>query len=111
MRKFQTAMEGVVDLNKSSTYSYLPKTEKELDNKMFEEIGKAVVYMDYFPTRKSYYPKKRPKNKLLRSGYEQRVRVEKLIKKFAADRHKYYGDVKWLREQVFLFQDETENMC
>ena len=120
MRKFKERPFGdsEVDLDDDLTYSHLPKTETGLDDMMFKEIGYATVYMNYFPDRKKLFPVKKPKTPtkttkthLSLSGYAQRERVEKLIKYFAENRDKHYGDVKWLREQVFLFQDEIENMC
>jgi hypothetical protein len=96
MREFRTAMMGTVDLDDPKTYEYLPQTEKELDNKMFEEIGKALVYVKYF-----------------RPGWDKKQvkRINILIKDFADNRQKNYGNVQWIKEQVFMFQDETENMC
>jgi hypothetical protein len=34
-----------------------------------------------------------------------------MIKDFADNRKNNYDNLQWYREQVFLFQDETENMC
>jgi len=89
-------MGEVVDLDVDETYSWLPQTTKELDNKMFEEIGKALVYVGYF------HPDWDDK---------QRWRIHKLVEAFATERRNNYGDIKWLREQLFMFIDETENMC
>lgn len=119
---------GVVDLDSDKTYKYLPKDANKLDDLMFKEIGKTLVYMDYLPSRKGLYNKKKLKatkafmkrkgfttrreaDQFLNCGYYQRQRIYKLIKNFVANRHKHYKDVKWLREQVFLMQDETENQC
>lgn len=113
-------MDGEVDLDDPKIYEYLPKTVKELDQLMFREIGYAIVYMDYFPSRAGIFPKndtrKRIKDgetvpRVSDASYAQRIRVQKLIKKFATDRSKNYDNLQWYKEQVFLFQDETENMC
>jgi len=96
MREFTCAMGEVVDLDNDKTYNHLPKTAKELDKLMFAEIGMALVYTKYF------YPDWDKK---------QCYRIHKLIEGFAKERKNNYGNVKWLREQVFIFQDETENMC
>ncbi len=45
------------------------------------------------------------------SGYNQRQRVYKLIKYFADNRKDNYDNLMWLKEQCFLLDDETENMC
>ena len=44
-------------------------------------------------------------------GYYQRQRVYKLIKNFAENRKNNYKNILWYKEQIFLLQDETENMC
>lgn len=110
MRKFQTAVFGEVDLDDPKTYKYLPKTVNELDKKMFEEIGSAICYMNYWHI--DWFPQKRqPKSSLHYWGYKQRERVMKLIKQFCAERHNNWENLNWFQEQVFLFQDEIENMC
>lgn len=96
-----------VDLDDPKTYEHLSQNWKELDDLMFEEIGKALVYMDFF--HKEWYPVE--KNGKHEAGYQQRVRVMSLIKNFASNRQNNYGNIIWFQEQVFLFQDETENMC
>lgn len=131
MRKYKEHFDGrEVDLDNDSTYDYLPKTANELEDRMYREIGKALVYMDYLPSRKDCYPKRKLKPKFAplsdwgikgkkgekrvdynNCGWYQRQRIYKLIKNFAENRHNHYGDVKWLREQVYLFEDECENMC
>lgn len=140
MRKHKCHFDGFeVDLDNPKTYKYLPKTIKELRNLMFKEIGYALVYMDYFPDRKGFFPKNKKKDKFYKLsewypdtkhpnkkvevnnvGYRQRQRVYKLIKNFAENERKHiYTEDKvqkaknlmWYKEQVFLFQDEIENMC
>jgi hypothetical protein len=128
MRKFKSRQCGTVDLDSPKTYKYLPKDKDKLDDMMFRDIGRALVYMDYLVSRKGLYNKrkikvtegfmkrkrfgtKREADAFLNSGYYQRQRIYKLIKNFADNRSKHFNDVKWLREQVFLFQNETENQC
>ena len=132
MRKFKCSPFGdVVDLDNPDTYKYLPNTIKELRNLMFREIGYALVYMDYFPNHKGHFPKRKQKEKWVmlskcivlkkgrkdrkieinNGGYNQRQRIYALIKKFADDKGYYSTNIMWWKEQVFLFQDETENMC
>ena len=124
MRKYQPAFGKEVDLDDPKTYDYLPKTEKELDALMFREIGYALVYMDYFPSRKGLFPKRKRKPNMVEhpyangkmvdianTSYDQRKRVEALIQNFATERKNNYNNILWYQEQIFLFQDETENMC
>jgi hypothetical protein len=103
VRKFKTAFEGEVDLDDPKTYDYLPDNLNDLDNLMFKEIGKALCYMKYF------HPEIYKSKKLY--GPQQKKRVENLIKYFCNNRTNHYDDILWLKEQVFLFQEETENMC
>lgn len=111
MREYkQTDGSGIiVDLDNPDTYTHLPDNLKELDDMMFKEIGQALVYMDYF--RREIFPKSISYTKPDNSGFSQRKRVNDLIKKFAEDRHNNYQNKMWYKEQIFLFQDETENMC
>jgi hypothetical protein len=103
MREFNCRpfRDFIVDLDDDSTYKYLPQTYNELDSLMFKEIGYALCYMDYF--NKDIF--------ITESGNDQRKRVEKLIKDFTDNRSNNYNNILWIREQVFLFQDEIENMC
>ncbi len=121
MRKYKTSFDRiVVDLDDTKIYDYLPKTSKALDSLMFCEIGKALVYMDYF--HPEVFSKRKKKERFVElkpgkmiemnnSGYNQRQRVYKLIENFASNRHNNYDNLQWYKEQIYLFQDETENMC
>lgn len=130
MRKFKTSPFGdEVDLDDPETYSHLPSTTKELRKRMFEQVGYAFIYMDFFPDRKDMYPKRKKKEEFApltdwypdadptkmvevnNCGYNQRQRVYKLIEEFAKNERANYDNVAWYREQVFLFENETENMC
>jgi hypothetical protein len=100
MRIFKTSPFGEeVDLDSPKTYKYLPKKERKLDDLMFSEIGKAICYMDFW--HKDIFPKSSP----------QRKRINERIKYFTEHRMANYGNIRWFQEQVFLFQNETENMC
>ena len=70
---------------------------KELRKLMFEEIGYAYCYMNFW--HKDIFSK--------HPG--QKRRVKKLITSFTENEHEH--DILWYQEQVFLFQNETENMC
>jgi len=104
MRKFKCSFfNNEVDLDDPITYNHLPSDKNILDSLMFKEIGYAFCYMNYF------HPDVYDENEEIKYG--QRKRVEEKIKFFCDNRSKHYDDVLWLQEQIFLFQDETENMC
>ena len=69
-----------------------------------------VKIKDMFPNSKHHKNSDREID-INNGGYYQRQRVYKLIKNFAENRRHNYGNIMWLKEQVYLFQDETENMC
>jgi len=98
MREFIDAFGEIVDLDDKVTYDYLPDTSKELRDLMFSEIGFAHWYMNY------HHPE-------IFKGHEQEARVKKLIKQFTDGYRKTIDTPIWLKEQIYLFQDETENMC
>lgn len=100
MRNFKTSPFGdIVDLDDSDTYNHLPDNTKQLDNLMFKEIGYALVYMNYFHKENfDKYP-------------SQKESVHKLIDFFSKNRVLNYHNILWYQEQIFLFQNETENMC
>lgn len=121
MREFKSRF-GTVDLDDPKTYDYLPNTEKELDNLMFREIGFAICYMDFFHSRQGIFNKRKKKPRMVEvkpgfsvdfnnTGYEQRQRVYKRIEEFCNNRRDNYHNLMWYKEQIYLFQDEIENMC
>lgn len=111
MRPFKTRPFGdIVDLDDDSTYLYLSnKTARELEVIMLSEIGYALCYMNI--SHSDLYPHSKSDNDLYDSGYNQRKRIEKLIDFYWKNRINHYDDIKWIREQIFIFQDEIENMC
>lgn len=101
MRNFKCSLEENVNLDDPKTYSYLPNNCNDLDKLMFQYIGFALVYMDWLNWN----------DYSTGYGWKQRIRVKELITYFADNRKHHYGDLMWLKEQVFLFEDEIENMC
>ena len=100
MREFKTSPFGiVVDLDNPETYNHLPDTLEELESYMFKEIGIAYCYMNYF------HPEWYNEDSI------QRIRVTKLVKIFTRFRSKNFTNKQWYKEQIFMFEDETENMC
>ena len=125
MREYKTSFDGSkVDLDNQETYNHLPKTIEDLNNRMLREIGYATCYMDYwhpdiFTKEKADlhtdwsedeialgYP-----DAFANSGFNQRQRVYRLIEDFTKNRHDNWENIQWFQEQVFLFEDEIENMC
>lgn len=123
MREYKMHFDGhKVDLDDPKIYDYLPKTEKALETLMFCAIGKALCYMDHLNSRKGIFSKRKRKDRFIEyepgkrvemnnAGYNQRQRIYKLINNFSNNRHNNYKNLQWFKEQIFLFQDETENMC
>lgn len=116
MRIFKTRPFGYeVDLDDPKTYEHLPQTKDELRDKIFSIIGYALCYMDRF------HPDNYPKEKLffgespslLGAYYEQRMRINIMIDDFCS-KPKYYdyiNNIEMMKECIFMFEDETENMC
>jgi hypothetical protein len=103
MREYKTSLGGIiVNLDDPKTYEDLSKDKKILDEKMFSEIGFALCYMNIW--HKDIFGKKK------RDG-GQKKRVMKMIESFCNERKNHYNDVLWLQEELYLFQDEIENMC
>lgn len=103
MRKFICSPFGEeVDLDDPKIYEYLPNDKEELRNKMFSEIGYAYWYMNF--RHNDIFDK-------YESGIKQKERVTELINNFTANEGENYDNVIWYKEQIFLFQNETENMC
>jgi hypothetical protein len=99
MRKFTCRpFDFEVDLDDPKTYEYLPKTTKELRELMFSKIGYAFCYMNFW--HEEWFERG-----------EQRERVENLVENFTKNERENYDNVLWYQEQIFLFEDETENMC
>lgn len=102
MRKFKCAPYGdyEVDLDDPKTYEHLPQIVKELREKMFFEIGYSYCYMNFWHA-----------DIFNKNDGGQKTRVELLVKNFTENEKQNYNNVLWYQEQLFLFQDEIENMC
>lgn len=126
MRKYICSFGEEVDLDNPETYKHLPNNAKELDGMMLKEIGYVICYMDYWHTDIFGKEKLEPNmerdwtieqiekgypDAFANSGFYQRQRVNELVKKFTENRRNNYQNIMWYKEQIFLFQDETENMC
>lgn len=107
MRKFICSPFGEeVDLDDPRTYDHLPKNTKDLRNRMFENIGYAYCYMNFY--RKDIYSGNG--NDLFDICIQQKNRIDTLIKYFAENEKDNRDNIQWYQEQIFLFEDETENM-
>lgn len=103
MREFKCSFDGeIVDLDDSKLYDYLPNTQKELRDLMFSIIGYVICYMDYWHS--DWF------GDTNRDG-GQKTRVCNLIKYFTENERPNYNNLIWYKEQIFILQDETENMC
>lgn len=101
MRIFRVSPFGEeVDLDNPELYKYLPDNADELRNIFYREVGYSYIYMNYF-----HYNNEKD------IWDSQRKNIEIMIKDFSDNFKKKYNDIMWLKEKVFLFQDEIENMC
>jgi len=89
-----------VDLDNPETYSYLPDSISVLRDMMFAHIGYYHCYINHW--HKDWFHN---------GNNGQKTRVEKLIENFTENESEHYYDVRWYQEQIFLFEEETENMC
>lgn len=107
MREFKTSPDRrIVDLDNPDTYKHLSQDIEVVERQIYVKIGQAITYMDgHYP---HLYPKQPGGNG---SGYAQRQRVQKLIDNFALNRRDHVNDLRWYQEQIFLMQDDCENMC
>jgi hypothetical protein len=96
MREFKNFCGDIVDLDDDSTYDHLPKDAGGLRRKIWEEIGYTHLYFTY------WHPN-------WHKGQEDRV--AKMIYHYAQEDKNHLDDVKWLREWLYKFGDEIENMC
>ena len=99
MREFKTSCCGVVDLDDESTYEHLIGTFGELKNLMYAKIGYYYCYVEF------YY------KDIFKTENKQKNRVKKLIKNFTENIHENNNNILWIKEQIFIFDDEIENMC
>ncbi len=132
MRKYREHFDGrELDLDDPTIYAHLPNTVNELNDRMLKEIGYAICYMDYWHPDVFGKEKKEPiltdesgaeiwtkeeiekgyPDGLANSGFYQRQRVYGLIENFTKNRRDNWKNIQWFKEQVFLFEDEIENMC
>lgn len=100
MRKFICSPFGdEVDLDNPETFSNLPDDANQLRDILFKELGWSHLYMNYL--HQDVFDK----------NDSQRKRIDDFIKSYSEKHLINYDDINWLKEQVFLFQDEIENMC
>lgn len=100
---FTTAFNGDVDLNDPKTYNryrYRNWTCTQLRNEIYKSVGFVKLYIEQFNT-----------------DWDKRQveEVEKMLFWFGKEHRNYYQDTPegrhWLRKWLFMFENETENMC
>lgn len=128
LRQYHEHFPGgtIIDLDDSEIYKHLPNTMNELNDRMLREIGYATCYMDYWHPHIFEKEKREPEmdkdwseeeianewpDMVANSGFYQRQRVYKLIENFTKGRKDNWENLQWFKEQIFLFEDEIENMC
>ncbi len=95
MREYHS-MDGVVDLDNSDTYSYMPDNIELLHHKIYQEVGRYYLFVNYFKPN---------------WDRSQIKRVNLIIERFSSGRNDNFTNIIWLKEILFLIQDEIENMC
>jgi len=96
MREYKDTFGEIYDLDADETYKHLPKTARELRHAIWKEVGYCHLYFTY------WHP----------DWCKRQIdRVEKMIYHYAQEDKKHVDDVIWLREFLFKFLDEIENMC
>lgn len=100
MRKFICSPFGdEVDLDNPDTFRYLPDNAEQLRDLLLKDFGWSQLYMNYFHSE------------VFDKDDSQRKRIDEFMKKYSENHLKNYDNILWLKEQVFLFKDEIENMC
>lgn len=101
MRKYIDSFGKEHDLDNQDTFNNYPDEHNILIKTMYEKIGYSIIYTTYF------YPEFGKE----KYGKLQINRINKLIKYFSENLMNNYTNTIWLKEQLFLFEDETENLC
>lgn len=105
MHKYQDCNGTIWDLDDPNTFEkepnfsqYLSMDAFELRENVTEEVMRALWYMQCL----------RPYH----DGYNgQLARIIEFGKAFEMECKQHLQDVPWLRKQLFLIRDETENLC
>jgi len=91
---------GECDLDNPETFKYLPDDAQKLRDIFFKEVGYSYWYMNFL--HKDIWKK---------SGDGQKNRINKMIQSYTDNWSEHFNDILWLKEHIFLLQDEIENMC
>jgi hypothetical protein len=92
-----------VDLNDPRTYDHCYYKDwdcRQLRDEIYRKVGYVKLYVEQF------HP-----------GWcsNQVARIEQMLFWFGKEHRKYYQDTPegrgWLRKWLFMFEDQTENMC
>ena len=100
MRIFKNFLGEEVDLDDSNTYNHLPQNIQELRKLMFSEIGYSYLYMNFWHS-----------DVFSKNDGGQKDRILKLIENFIKNECTNRRNITWTQEQIYIFQDEIENMC
>ena len=100
MRKFKCWDGEEVDLDDPNLYDRFPDDVNQLREIMFSKIGYSYCYMNFWH-----------KETFDTFASDQKIRVDKLIKKFTEEEEANYKNALWYKGQIFIFEEETENMC
>lgn len=101
MRPFRDALGRDYDLDDPATYADLPQTIEAVKDRLFKEIGYAMVYME----RDDWC------SGPVAASQRYRVMADICRIAFGWDYPRYRDSLQWWQERLFLFLDEIENMC
>lgn len=102
MRKYTLCGGPEVDLDDPKTYMDMPKSIKECNNRLFQEIGYMYLYTNYWNKDIFFSGREYTEN--------QMKRIDEFIINFNKNSMKNTNNLLWWQEQLFLFLDEIENM-
>jgi len=111
MHMFRNCDNKQVDLDDTKTYTYLSKykTAASLSELAKCNLGKALYYIEFF------HPEIFRDSPKLSCGYIQVERIKQYCFWFAQEWNAHLTDTEenrlWFKKFIYMFGDETENMC
>lgn len=98
-RFFQPVIGPPEDLDDPKTYARFPQTIRDVQEALWRKIGYAAVYVIAHQFSES------------ECGQKQIDRIGVLVEAVAKGQEQRGKPLIWWQEQLYLFEDEIENMC
>lgn len=113
MKMFRDEEGHDVDLDDPKTYSDPYWSEYKTAASLYElakcKLGKALYYIEFFQPQMFVNDRKEG------CGYKQVERIKQYCFWFAQEWNSHLTDTEenrlWFRKFIYMFQDETENLC